>query len=92
MDTGDNLKSYLHQFHKFTNQKINQDTILSAASEMLRTLTNMGLDDYNLDDFSEANLKIYGYEESHYSINKKYKLLSLLCISLLDLGLINMDD
>lgn len=92
MDTGDNLKSYLHQFHKFTNQKINQDTILSAATEMLRALTNMGVDDYNLDDFSEANLKIYEYEENYYSINKKYKLLSLLCISLLDLGLINIDD
>lgn len=92
MDTGDELKSFLHQFHQYTNQKINESSIKLAVNEMIRAMTNIGADDYNLDDFSDANLKIYDYEETHYSTNKKYKLLSLLCVALLDLGLISIED
>ncbi|QAT41002.1 hypothetical protein [Clostridium sp. JN-9] len=92
MDTGRNLKSYLNSISNCTNQRINKSTIEKAVKEMLEAITNISTEDYNLDDFSQTNMKIYEYQEEHYLINKNYKLLSLLCISLIDLRLIEIED
>ena len=45
-----------------------------------------------LDDFSIANEDVFKNEESFYSENKCYDTVSLLFISLLDLGIIGLDD
>jgi hypothetical protein len=45
-----------------------------------------------LDDFSITNEEVLKNEESFYSENQCYETVSLLFISLLDLGIINLDD
>ena len=45
-----------------------------------------------LDDFSIANEDVFKNEESFYSKNKCYETVSLFFISLLDLGIIDVDD
>ena len=45
-----------------------------------------------LDDFSITNEEVFKNEESFYSKNKCYETVSLLFISLLDLGIIDLDD
>lgn len=59
---------------------------------MDKALKSIGIDSYNLDDFRNNNISIYNYQESHHIKTKKYKLLSLLTIALLDLGLIIIED
>lgn len=60
--------------------------------EIEKAIKNIGIESYDLDNFKDTNLKIYNYEENHYRKTKKYKLLSLLCAALLDLGLIAIEE
>ena len=45
---------------------------------------------YDLDDFSECNLDVYHYEESHREKSGLYQCMSLLIVALMDLGLIKL--
>ena len=58
---------------------------------MLNTIEKMGLQEYDLDNFYEANKFIFEFENNQYKSTNKYKLISLICIALLDLGLINIE-
>lgn len=91
-DTEDELKVYLHSYPKYTNQRINKDTIELAVNELCNAISKIGIQEYDLDDFSNTNMKIFRYEENNYQTNKRYNLLSLLYISLLDLQLIEVKD
>lgn len=50
----------------------------------------MGVKELDTDDFARQNQEIYQYEEGVYGREKVYQTLSLLCISLLDLGLVEV--
>ena len=50
----------------------------------------MNIDNYDLDDFSDCNMDIFNFEEGNYTNNEMYRILSLLCISLLDLGILEI--
>jgi len=84
---GDDLKSYLHKENS-TAQRINDTTILHAAYEMLAGLIKMDINEFDVDNFKETNIKIFGFQEKHFAENEVYRLLSLLTIALIDLGLI----
>ena len=45
-----------------------------------------------MDDFREVNKKIFDFEEKEMESNKAYRILSLLCVSLLDLGLLEIEE
>ena len=45
-----------------------------------------------LDDFKDINSSIFNYEENIYNKDKLYDTLSLLFLSLLDLGLIEIEQ
>lgn len=91
LEKGSELKAYLHE-RNISYQKINKDTVKLAVEEMNKALKSMRIDSYDLDDFRNNNISIYNYQESHHIKTKKYKLLSLLTIALLDLGLIIIED
>lgn len=90
-DIGNNLKKLLND-KNISYQKINKDTLKLAVQEMYKALERLDLHEYDLDDFKDTNLKVFNYEEDCYKINKKYRLLSLLCIALIDLGLITIEE
>lgn len=91
IDTGNNLKQYLHE-NLFNHQNISEKTLKMAAAELLKAIEIMNIDNYDLDKFSECNLRIFDYEENVYSNELVYHVLSLICISLIDLGLIEIED
>ena len=90
-DLGKNLKRYCHDNH-CSHQKINEDTLKLSIKEMHGALDIMEISSYDLDDFAKTNKQIFNFQESNYKKNKKYRLLSLLCIALIDLGLIEIEE
>lgn len=90
-ELGDEVKVFLHN-NNLASQRINNESLLRAAREMSYALDSIGVSDYDLDDFGISNRKILDYQEDHYSDNKVYKILSLLCIAFIDLGLIEIEE
>lgn len=90
-ETGKELKQYLHSV-KINQSRITEGTLLKAISEMMGAMQHLGVTEYSLDQFSDTNLFIFNQQEEHYLMNQKYKLMSLLCIILLDLGLVDIGE
>jgi hypothetical protein len=90
-ELGKTLKRYLcsRQIHE---HQIKESTLLAATQEMLSALHKLGIDNYDIDNFGETNLEIFNKQEAHYLVNQKYRLLSLICIALIDLGLIEIQE
>ena len=57
---------------------------------MYKGLSEINIQDYDLDEFSQTNEIIIDTQEENFKQNNTYKLLSLLCIALIDLGLIEI--
>lgn len=91
--TGAELKYALDRDGLIQN-KISEETILHCAMELMRSLEQIGIDTRpesilsSLDDFSLSNEKIYDWQEIQYKQKRQYGLLSLMIVSLLDLGVI----
>ena len=50
----------------------------------------MNLGELDIDAFGKCNRKLFKYEENEYEQEALYKVLSLLCVSLMDLGVIEV--
>ncbi|WFR63304.1 hypothetical protein P9222_02560 [Paenibacillus amylolyticus] len=90
-ETGKELKQHLDSL-KINQSKITEESLLKAISEMMGAMEHVGVTEYSLDHFSDTNLFIFNQQEEHYLMNQGYKLMSLLCIILLDLGLVDIDE
>lgn len=88
-DTGNSLKQYLYEC-KTDYKKITEEVLIQAVNELFLALKEMGVKELDTDDFARQNQEIYQYEEGVYGREKVYQTLSLLCISLLDLGLVEV--
>ena len=88
---GDDVKTFLHD-NNMASQRISKQTLLRAVMEMLNALDIIGVSDYDLDNFGLSNRMIFNYQENYYNYNKVYNILSLLCISFIDLGLIEIEE
>ena len=55
-------------------------------------IINKEFDVSKLDDFADSNKEIFNYEENEYASSKAYDVLSLLIISLIDLGIIEIEN
>lgn len=88
-DTGQRLKTFLGE-HNINNQRLDENALKHATVEMLTALGLINDCTYDLDDFSECNLEVYHYEESHREKSGLYRCMSLLIIALMDLGLIEL--
>lgn len=89
-ELGKEAKQFLHQ-KNWSCQKLVEGSLINAADEMLLALEDIGAS-LDLDDFADCNKMIYEYQERNYSQNKKFRVLSLLCVALMDLGLIEIED
>ena len=89
---GDDLKQYLDA-HRLNQSRINEDAIEMAASvlcDALRQINNGQM--FDVDDFKDCNLKVFHFEEDSYSAYDTFQCLSLLCVALIDLGLIEINN
>lgn len=89
-ETGKELKQYLHG-KQINHQKISDESLMCAVRELWEALYKMQIPDLDLDDFRKCNRIIFDYEENEMKKSKAYRILSLLCISLFDLGVLDMD-
>ena len=55
---------------------------------MDKGLNELGLDTYDLDNLASTLLEVYDYQQMKYKIDKGFSLLSLISMSLLELGVI----
>ena len=83
---GADLKQDLHD-SKYNQSRISEESLLKAVDELRKALTQIGINELDVDEFGECNQTIFEYEEMEYNKEGLYRALSLLCISLLDLGL-----
>ena len=88
-DTGKHFKQYL-EANKINHRRIDENTLIFAVNELIDALKLINECKYDLDDISECSNSVFEYEESYKQENDVYRALSLLTISLLDLGLIDI--
>lgn len=87
---GAKLKQDLHD-NNYNQSHISESTLLKAAEELLKALDKIDVGELNLDQFGESNKRIFDFEEMEFSKESLYRALSLLCISLIDLGLLELE-
>ena len=81
------LKKYI-KYHDYKISRINRYMLLSAVVMMHKVFLELGVDKYNLDDFSKTSLKLFEEQEKVMQNRKYYYLLSLISLILLDLNII----
>ncbi|MGM9974257.1 MAG: hypothetical protein ACI33K_09490 [Clostridiaceae bacterium] len=91
MELGNKLKHFMAE-SKLYQDKIKTDNLIHAAEELDKYLKSIDISSYSIDDFKETNLAVYDAEQSFYKSNKTFHLVSLLCIALIDLGIIEEID
>ena len=85
---GTEVKQYIQDNAKIiAMNKISGDSIIHAAVELKEYLEESGIE-INLDDFSDANEKVFLSEEKHLLQNDTFRLLSMLSCVLMDLGIL----
>ena len=87
---GSEVKVYAHE-NNCNHQKISGETLKFAVDEMHKGLTKLNAHNYDLDNFSKTNEIIIDNQEEYFKQSNVYRLLSLLCIALIDLGLIEVE-
>lgn len=89
--TGKELKQLLDK-RKINQSQISEQTLSVATGEVLKALSDLNVAEYDLDNFYEANRAVFDFEEETYAKEQLYAAISLICVSLLDLGLIELKD
>lgn len=89
-ELGNELKKS-NEYKNINQSKINDITLENAVNELQKKLSQLSIN-YDVDDMSKANLNIFDKQEEIYDNEKKHMILSLLAISLLDLGLIEIEN
>ena len=80
------LKQYIGD-NMYDNHKMSIDTLSNAFLELINSLEKIDVSKINLDNTKEFNTDIFNYEQS---VNNRY-MLSLLLISFVDLGIIEIE-
>ena len=88
--TGDALKKHLNEC-QINQSRINENTVKHATEELLSALEELQIEELDVDAFGESNLRIFEQEEVQYEKNNLYNALSLLCVSLIDLGILEIE-
>lgn len=78
--------------NKIDYKKISEIVLLRATNELINTLEEIGIEQFDIDNIGEHNKEIFQYEETVYETESVYRALSLLCVSLMDLGLIEIES
>lgn len=83
---GDDENRKIVQFNK-----INEETLIYATKEFLKYIEFIG-EDVNLDVIAELNKTIYEKEEERFELTEKYCVVSELVLSLIYLGIIEIEE
>lgn len=89
MKLGSELKQYLNS-NKFNHAQIDENALKLATDNLVSSLLGINNGDFDVDNFKDLNLKIFDLEERVYAVSAQYNCLSLLAISFIDLGLIEV--
>lgn len=90
-DVGKKLKPFLER-RKKTTKKLTEENIIIGFRNMIEMLHKVGVDTYDVDNFSSVNRQLYDYQEDYIENNGYYRMISLLTFALVDLGLINITN
>lgn len=80
---------------QYQQNKFNDTQIVKACINMLTSIKSISgreLEEKDLDNFAELNQLIFDKEEDYLTRRKLYRMLSLLSISFLDLGLMDISN
>ena len=80
---------------KFKIENISLNSLNISSEEFLKIYEKICLKEFQidlLDNFQEDNIKIFNYEEKMFNKKNTYKTLSLLILSLIDLGIIELEN
>ena len=80
------LKKYIGK-QRYSDNKMSIKTLSNAFLQLINSLENINIDKINLDNTKEFNTAVFDYEQT---VNSQY-LLSLLLISFVDLGIIEIE-
>ncbi len=87
---GTDLKQYLDRCG-INQSKINEAALQLSVEELVKLLLKINENEIDIDNFRDQNIKIFDLEEEVYEKNTLYNCLSLLAISLIDLGLVDIE-
>lgn len=90
-ELGKEIKKYIEENSILCN--INEDNLCAGCNNFFNILSKFNITnfDYNcLDNFASINEKVFISEEKLFEKQKKYLTLSLLYVSLIDLGIIEI--
>ncbi len=90
-DLGVTLKKFL-QNRKIKIEDIREKHILGACKSMAKSFVRMGIDDFDIDHFSEVNKQLLDIQEEYLKSTDGYKLISTISMALIDLGIIEVID
>ena len=85
------LKKYIKD-HAYDISRINRHMLLRAVVMMHKVFLELGVNKYNLDDFSKTSLKLFGKQEEMLKNRKYCYLLSLISLIFLDLNIISLRE
>ena len=88
---GNELKRFLNA-NGINQNNICEETIDFALNELVNALNNINIGSIDLDNFGQRNIEVFDYQEECLSREGTFHSLSLLCISLLDLGLMEIEN
>ena len=89
---GSELKGYLDQ-KKINHSRIDDDAIALSVKNLFEAIQQIThKPSFDVDHFKETNIQVFDYEEKAFTLNSEslYNCLSLLAVSLIDLGLIEI--
>lgn len=88
---GHHAKTYMGQHREIQMNKISEATLLHAADEFAAYLQALHLD-WDIDAFAETSRTVFHHQEHNYASRGSYDLFSMLTLSLLQLGILEMEE
>lgn len=90
-DLGKTIKCFLKD-KGYKIYDVEEETLLAAVSELINSFEFMDLPKRDIDEFYKTNKEIFEFEEAVYEKDKEYHAISLLMISLIDLGIVQIHE
>ena len=87
---GRDIKTYIGKNTDIQINKISEETIIKAADEFLRYLSDEQIP-FDIDSFSNASYNIFNKQEIEYLSGRGFRLFSMLTLAFLQMGIIDME-
>lgn len=88
-ELGSEAKNF-NNANSYMLNNLSSKTIIKATNELMKYLKVEKID-FDIDNFSKANIEIFNKQEEFYRKNSKYKVLSLLSVVFIYLGIIEVE-